>query len=197
MTDKKIIEKNVARYGSIEYEQNDHEGWRIIADLELFCKAVFISPEKKSDYVMKSEEYDETLRILTETFLDNPVSGQYEIVYCPDEQKIPPADWIFIRLVWIVFRKEPDKLNLVKYFVALSYLYALAAEDKPEIKKKIVNVQKDLAKNWIIQLKSLYERHARGTHGGAHALAAQCRIIENLLKNVLRDNSGPFSEQAK
>lgn len=196
MTDEKNIGKNVARYGAVEYEQKDHEDWRIIADLELFCKAVFISPWKKSDHVMKSEDYDKALRILTETFLDNPVSGQYEIVYCPDEQKPPSTDWIFIRLVWSVFRKEPNKLNLVKYFVALSYFYALG-EDKPEIKKKIVTVQKDLAKNWIIQLKSLYERYARGTHGGTYALAEQCHIIDNCLKNALRDNSGPFSKQAK
>lgn len=195
MTDINTIEKCIAKYGAIEYEQiadADYTAWSRITDLSLFGKVIYFSSKEINKYVIGKKDYDDTIEKLEKIFLKKCKSGEYDIVYCPlGNPNDFTTDPVFIRLYWIVSRKEKERLDLVHNFIRLYYFYAIDA-DAAGSEKVILNIRRTMNNDWPDRIKHLYREYARGTHGGIRALNERCHTVEILIENAEKNNSGPL-----
>lgn len=132
----------IRMYGNIVYgwllgEESCDEIWRIICNLMMFAKAIYLTLlEFKS---LGKENLEDIIDCLTNQYLKyNFFEERYEIVNCPNDMMHYEHDPLYLRLYFIAYILLPDKQKLIDSFIEASFLreeeYDISEEEKERFK---------------------------------------------------------------
>lgn len=193
ITTEEKIGKCIYSYGSFEFEKRkpDDVAWRIIYDLTMFAKSIYITIASYEEW--EKEEYENILDILQKKFIKKTLDSVF-IRRCPNDQASFLYEPFFLRLVYIAFVLEKDRLILVRQFIEIYYYWLEYNSNQSHVTKEFEALNSLLEDHWQQKILELYKKYATVEYEAWFILKNHCIKITGFIENLTNDNSAPFHQ---
>ena len=185
----------IRKYGDIAYEllweeESCDEVWRIIYDLPMFAKAIYLTLLEFT--ALGKEGIEGIIDCLTrERFLRyDSFEERYEIIYCPSETMHYEHDPYYLRLCFIVFTLRKDKRTLIGSFIEAGFLRENAYQNAYEIsdgEKERFKVL--LEKEWMEEIVELYRKYSNVSWKDISILRQYCKKVLLFVQTEVSEDS--------